>query len=227
MSKDINISGSANGMEVYGAKTVSADTYKGDSRFNEKFVSIKFCEGIPNSFPGVETVEKGFLDQMPHLKMLKIADTVKYIGVTEKLNNIMHQNDVLVIGTFGTYAEEFARKYKLRFLPANIEIARVGDYYTKYGIDIITIVVNYSGTVFINQDERCPGSSAGSTGGGSIDIDLEWDFFKDPDAQRKIADKCWGNCYSQIMESKPLANFIEKAREYYKKENHNRLIINF
>ena len=126
MSKNINISGSAYSMEVYGAKTVSADTYKGDSRFNNKYVGIKFCEGIIDSFSGVEAVEEGFLDQMPHLQRLRIADTVKHIGVTDYLGKLLHQNNVLISGLFGTYAEEFARKYKLRFLPNNIEIAREG-----------------------------------------------------------------------------------------------------
>ena len=135
----IIISGPATDLEVFGGKVVHKDTYLGDKRLEEEFVAIKFCEGIEGSFDGVETIEEGFLDRIPHLCEIEMADTVKDVGVTEQFKKVVHKNNILIRGSFDSYAEEFARKYKLRFLPSNMVLAQTGDFSTREGIDIITL----------------------------------------------------------------------------------------
>lgn len=223
----IIISGPAEDLEIFGGKIVRKDTYLSDKRLEEEYVAIKLCEGIEGSFDGIETVEEGFLDRIPHLHELEMADTVKDVGVTEQFKKVMHKNNILIRGSFDSYAEEFARKYKLRFLPSNMVLAQTGDYYTNYGVDIITLRMFDDGTADIHQDERCQGSSASWVGGGDISLDIRWDFFKDENAQEIIASKCWGNCREIIKENKIFAEFLQKAREKYKTEKHKKLVIYF
>lgn len=223
----IIISGPATDLEVFGGKVVHKDTYLGDKRLEEEFVAIKFCEGIEGSFDGVETIEEGFLDRIPHLCEIEMADTVKDVGVTEQFKKVMHKNDILIRGSFDSYAEEFARKYKLRFLPSNMVLAQTGYYSTREGIDIITLRMFDDGTADIHQDERCQGSSASWVGGGEISFDIPWDFFKDENAQKNIASKCWGNCREIILANKSFEEFLQKAREKYKAEKNKKLVIHF
>lgn len=188
----IIISGPATDLEVFGGKVILKDTYLGDKRLEEEYVAIKLCEGIEGSFDGVETVEEGFLDRIPHLHELEMADTVKDVGVTEQFKKVMHKNNILIRGSFDSYAEEFARKYKLRFLPSNMVLAQTGDYYTNYGVDIITLRMFDDGTADIHQDERCQGSCASWTGGGDMSFDIPWDFFKDENAQKTLPQNAGG-----------------------------------
>lgn len=219
----MNISGYVDMLEVYGGKVVEKDLYKGDERFEEENVKIKFCEGIEGSFDGVETVEEGFLDRIPHLAVVEMEHTVKHVGVSPFLEKLMHKNDVIIRGKFNTYAEEFAKKYHLRFLPSNLQLAMEGDFNTRQGVDIITLRMFENGKADINQDNRCQGSSAGSVGGGEISFDIPWDFFKDADAQNKIAARCW--CKESVRNNKEFKDFIETARQRYKDESNKKLLI--
>lgn len=223
----IIISGPAYDLEIYGGKIVRKDTYLTDQRLKEEYVTIKLCEGIEGSFEGIETVEEGFLDRIPHLYELEMDDTVKDVGVTEQFEKVMHKNDLLIRGNFDSYAEDFARKYKLRFLPSNMVLAQTGDYFSREGVDIITLRMFDDGRADIHQDERCQGSSASWTGGGEISFDIPWDFFKDENAQENIASKCWGNCREIIMKNEAFTEFLKKAREKYKNEKNKKLIIYF
>ena len=220
------IASTSDGLSVYGDKLVEKDLYANDNRFEEENVAIHFCEGSGDVFPGVETVEDGFIERIPHLCKIVMDDTVKYIGVTPVAENLLHKNNVLIRGKFGTYAEEFARKYHLRFAPLDMFLAKVGDYY-HHGSDIISLVFFDDGTVKIHQDERCQGSSAGGDGGFDMYVDIPWDFFTAPDAQEFVASKCWGNCYDSVLNCQALKDFIEIARERYKSEKHQKLLVEF
>ncbi|MBR4840251.1 MAG: hypothetical protein IK005_07235 [Paludibacteraceae bacterium] len=214
----IIISGWSFGLKAYGEKVIAADTYSNDNRFKEKDLVFELEDEI-------ETVEEGFFDQMPHLVELRIAPSVKSIGVSPKFEEILHKNKVLIRGPFDSYAEEFARKYKLRFLHSDIELACVGDYFER-GNDLITLKFHVDSTE-VYQDERCQGSSAGSVGGGVVSFDIPWDFFLDGNAQENIAGQCWGNCYEAILKSQEFTTFLEKAREKFKVEKHKKMVLLF
>jgi len=214
----IIIAGSSAGLKAYGGNAILANTYPNDNRFQENNMVFELSDEI-------ETVEEGFFDRIPHLVELQIAPSVTSIGVSPQFEEILHKNRVLVRGTFDSYAEEFARKYKLNFLHSDIDLACVGDYFER-GNDLITLKFHVDSTE-IHQDERCQGSSAGSVGGGVVNFDIPWDFFLDKNAQENIAEQCWGNCYEAILKSQEFTTFLEKAREKFKVEKHNKMVLLF
>ena len=127
------------------------------------------------------------------------------------------KNSVLIISRFDTYAERFARENKLRFLHDDIELARVGEYSTREGIDIITLELFTSGKARIKQANYCPGSSAGNNGGGEMSFYLPRDFYMTR-SQNDIAEMCWRNCTEAITKNHELGTFLAKAfrkRGYY------------
>lgn len=174
----------------------------------------------------VETVEEGFLDFFPNMYKLIIPPNVKKIGISTNLAKILSKNKVIIRGEFDTLAEEIAQKHHLPFIPMDIKLANTGDYFD-HGVDVITLRFFDDGTVKIRQDELCQGSSAGSSLGGVVDLDINWDFFSETNVQERIAGMCWGNCYDQIRQSTALKSFIEKARIKYESNKHYKLIINY
>ena len=161
--------------------------------------------------PGVTTVEAGFFDIFLTIAQLVVSDTVKRIDMSERSVKLFRDNHVTVRAAFDSYGEAFARKYGLHFLHEDIELTRHGDYF-EHGIDIITLCFRPDGSPFIHQDCRCQGSSAGSTGGGEVSLDLKQDFYKTL-SQKDIADMVWGSCYSGVLGSEALRVFLEKARK--------------
>ena len=161
--------------------------------------------------PGVTTVEAGFFDIFLTIAELAVSDTVTRIGMSETSIALFRKNHVTVRAAFDSCGEAFAKKYGLSFLHEDIELARHGDYFER-GIDIITLCFRPDGSPFLHQDCRCQGSSAGSTGGGEVDLELKKDFYKKL-SQEELADMVWGSCYSGVLESEKLRVFLEKARE--------------
>ena len=160
--------------------------------------------------PGVTTVEAGFFDIFITLAELVVSDTVTRIDMSEKSVKLFRKNRVTVRAAFDSYGEAFAKKYGLAFLHEDIELTRHGDYFER-GIDIITLCFAPDGSPFLHQDCRCQGSSAGSTGGGEVDLDLKGDFYQKL-SQEDIAGMCWGSCYEGILKSEKLRVFLEKAK---------------
>lgn len=160
---------------------------------------------------GVTTVEAGFFDIFITIAELVVSDTVKRIDMSEKSVKLFQKNHVTVRAAFDSYGEAFAKKYKLRFLHEDIELTRHGDYFER-GANIITLCFRPDGSPFIHQDCLCQGSSAGSSGGGEVSLDLPGDFCKKL-SREDIADMVWGSCYSGVLHSEKLRTFLEKAKE--------------
>lgn len=161
---------------------------------------------------GVTDVEEGFFDDFVTLKEIAVSKTVKHIGVIDKTAELLHNNDVLVRGSFDSYAESFAKEYGLKFLHEDITLATDGDYFKPSGVDTLTLIFKPDGTPFINQDNKCQGSSSGSSGGGEADINLDADFYKTLSRQ-DIADMCWGSCYEKILNNEKLESFLNLAKK--------------
>ena len=87
----------------------------------------------------------------------------------------------------------------------------MGDYYDQ-GNDLITLRLFPDGSAKIHQDCRCQGSSAGSVGGGEIDVNIPKDFWR-THSPKDIADLCWGSCYSAILKCEALKSFLAKAKK--------------
>ena len=74
----------------------------------------------------------------------------------------------------------------------------------------LTLRFYEDGSAYINQDEKCPGISAGNTGGGEVNVSLPGDFYQTMTA-KEVAAQCWGNCYSDILERGVLDTLMKKA----------------
>lgn len=208
---------SANGKNSYTASGGTILGMESLKRVSELY-DLEAAEGVTFTLEtGVIDVEIGFFDCFPTLRTLYISDTVRNIALTENARKAFAKNSVLIIGRFDTYAERFARENKLRFLHDDIELARVGEYSTREGIDIITLELFTSGKARIKQANYCPGSSAGNNGGGEMSFYLPRDFYMTR-SQNDIAKMCWRNCTEAITKNHELGRFLAKAfrkRGYY------------
>ena len=175
-----------------------------DFRKDREPVSFILC-------PGVTAVEAGFFDIYITIAELVVSDTVTRIDMSEKSVQLFRKNRVTVRAAFDSCGEAFAKKYGLVFMHEDIELARRGDYF-EHGVDVVTLCFRPDGSPFIHQDCLCQGSSAGSSGGGEVSLDLQKDFYRRM-TQEEIADVCWGGCYSRILGSEKLRVFLEKAKE--------------
>lgn len=155
-------------------------------------------------------VEQDFFQLVPTIQELWILNPACRLYLSESDTDLFQKNHVLIRGLFDTAAEEFARNLHLRFLHLDTEIACDGNYFER-GIDIITLHFYRDGSACIHQDERCQGISAGNTGGGEVSFDLPKDFYLNM-STKDIAEKCWGNCYSDILKKGILERLIKQAK---------------
>ena len=196
------------GFCVYAGSTAGAEDAKSFDadyfRKNPDPSSVEFREGVCE-------VRPGFLSCFPTLAQIVIPDSMEKIGLTEDEKTFLKMKGAVIRGTFGSYAEEFAREQRLRFMHSDFEIARAGEYETREGVDIITLCFTPKGKPYVHQDNCCPGSSAGSVGGGSIDFDLPKLFWKTMTPET-LAGKCWGTCRDEIVKCEELKRFFEGAQ---------------
>lgn len=191
------------GLQAYGGRVLKSDEYD-DHRFHENNVCLKLGDDI-------ESVEAGFLERIEHLTELRVSPSTKEIGVTPALENLMHRNNLLIRGTFDTYAEEFAKLHRLFFLHSDVEICSTGNYFTDQGVNILTLKLSPD-KAQLHQDCRCQGSSAGSVGGGEITVDIPTNFYTDPNAVEIVVKNSWGCFAEHIRKSDTLKSFVENAR---------------
>ena len=205
---------SANGKNSFTASDGTILGTESLKRVSELY-DLEAPEGVTFTLEsGITDVETDFFDRFPTLNVLYISDTVKNIALTKNARKAFMKNSVLIIGSFDTYAERFAKENKLRFLHTDIELARVGEYSTREGIDVITLELFTSGKARVKQANYCPGSSAGNNGGGEIDFYLPRDFYM-THSQKDIAKMCWGTCSEAIIKNNAFGKFLAKA---FKKE---------
>lgn len=159
----------------------------------------------------VEEVEPDFFELLPTICGVWLENPECRLHMTEKTVQLFRRNRVLLCGEYDTAAEKLARDYRLRFLHLDVLLASAGDYFER-GNDTITLCFREDGSAYVHQDCRSSGISAGNTGGREVNFDLPGDFYRTMQP-KDIANKCWGNCYSEIMNNGRLAGFLEKARE--------------
>ena len=157
----------------------------------------------------IEEVEPDFFDLLPTINSLWINNPECKIHMTEKTIKLFQENKVILRGEYDTVSERLAREYNLRFLHLDVVLCSTGEYFSNAGVDIVTLRFNMDGSAYIHQDCRCPGSSAGSVGGGEISFDIPKDFFLTMTPE-ELADKCWHT--KLINENGILAKFMEKAK---------------
>ncbi|MBR4627151.1 MAG: hypothetical protein IKO47_05555 [Ruminococcus sp.] len=195
----------------YECMSVSDEGFCGEMMLSQNEIEKLGAEdAAPFSFyiyDGVTGMGMGCLDFFHGLKELRIADTVTEIGVSPELEAIMKKNRTIIRGSFDSYADKFAKEYRLPFLHDDIELGRSRNEYEGH---IITLRFHADGRPYIEQNCITGGISAGCSGGCEKDIDLPMNFYKKMTAE-DIADLCWGSCYSKIKSNKKLADFLKKA----------------
>lgn len=192
------------GFDAYGGKVLKASDF---SYWSEERLAdpAGVALGIDEE---IEVVELGVFDILPTLYQLWIKNPKCKIYMSEDNIAMFQRNNVMIRGKYGTGAENFARQYRLQFLPLDVELACSGDYYDR-GVDIVTLRFYDDGSAYIHQDCRCQGISAGSVGGGEVSFDLPNDFYLTMTAD-ELADKCWLS--GLIKKNGVLASAMKKAK---------------
>ena len=196
---------------------VKADSPLTNPYFDEKEVCIRFDQKV-------DRVEAGFVCRVNNLQQLCILPTMKDMGLNDDDIKHLHQNDTIIVGYFNTCAEDIAKKYHLRFMPADLTISSSGDYFTQNGKYILTLRF-WEDYAALHNDCRAQGSSAGGMGGGEHSDDLDDYFFNDPDIIEKMVNLAWDCFASDIRNSKPLKDFINAAKERYATLPHTGYVI--
>ena len=170
------------------------------------------AHGLDYGFTGVDTA---MLETFEMLKELILPDTLKRIDLTPKLADMLKKNDTLIRGTFGSYAENFARGNGLHFRPADYVFAR-HTFEAAQETTVMALVFHRNGSVEITEDISSPGSSAGNTFGGTFRYPLPTDFYETMDVER-ITDGFRQVMYEKTVSQGKLAAFLKKAksRGYY------------
>lgn len=196
------------GFDAYGDKVLKAEhmAYWMDQsqRVDPKGISFQLGKEI-------EEVEKDFFNLVPTIKELFILNPECNVIMSDDSVALFKKNNVLIRGDFDKAAELFAKKYGLRFLHSDVELASAGDYNSAGGIDSITLRFYQDGNAYIHQNNFCVGSSAGWSGGGENSFDLEKDFYVNETAE-DIAGQCWGSCRELIIKNGILKELLEKAK---------------
>ncbi len=161
---------------------------------------------------GITEVEEGVFPLLSGLREIEMDKSVKKISVSEEDVSFLKRNGVVIRSVFDSCGEKFAREHQLRFIHADILLARDGNYSEPGGIDVLTLLFRRSGTVEIEQSNYCQGSSAGNNGGGDIYLALKKDFYRTM-TQEDIAGMVWGNCCEKVRKNADLARFLKKAQK--------------
>ena len=126
---------------------------------------------------GFTGVDSAFLEKLENLKELILPDSIKDICMTPKLEKIFKENNTLIRGTFGSFAESFAEKNNLNFRHSDYDFAcHVIESVSES--TVLTLVFNRDGSVIIKESVNSPGISAGNCLGGTLYHKLRKDFYK-------------------------------------------------
>ena len=210
---------------IFNCKVVYADTELDSGYKGVENVSVNLCSGI------VE-VKEGFLERIPTLQEISIPNTVEHIGVSQKFEKYLSQNDVLIRGVFDSYAEDFAKKYGLRFLHSEIHLGSLGDYRSPDGVDVLNVCFTKEGRAYIRQTCHSDHFNCHSdytsqlSDGGEKRIDLPVDFL-DALTLKEIAGMCWTRCSKLILGSDVFRQFWLKAKQRIGSLDHENLMIKY
>ena len=173
------------------------------------FIEDTFAYGYDYGFTEIDTA---YLEKIERLKELILPNSITDIQMTPKLETILHENKVLIRGSFDSFAERFAAENKLHFRPANFLFAKYV-FEPAQETTLMTMMFKRNGNVVVEESVSSPGSSAGNTFGGTFYIDLPNNFYKVKTVEQ-IAGMFSDRTAKAILENGKLAAFIEKAKTH-------------
>ncbi|MDO4198707.1 MAG: hypothetical protein Q4D13_06945 [Erysipelotrichaceae bacterium] len=157
---------------------------------------------------GVDTIEKGVLEDIKNLKEIIVPSSVVNIKCDPE-----GLKDVLIRGEYGSHIWGYAYDNNLRFLHSDLLIAYVADT-RHYEVTSIYLVFREDGSIELYRKELSPGLEAG-TGTeytyDDTDYVLDNKFFKKYNAE-DIASWYNEDIEKDILDRGVLEDFIRKAR---------------
>ena len=173
------------------------------------FIEDPFTCGFDYGFTAIDTA---FLEKIEKLKELILPNSITDIQMTPKLETILHENKVLIRGSFDSFAEQFALENKLHFRPANFLFAKYV-FEPAHETTLLTMMFRRDGNVMMEESVSSPGSSAGNTFGGTFYKDLPKNFHKTMTVEQ-IAEMYGSRLHDAIIKDGKLADFLEKAKKH-------------
>lgn len=158
---------------------------------------------------GITGLGDGYLDAFSHICCLILSRTVEFVAATPNLLKIMRKRKVLIRGEYDTFAENFAKENKLKFLHSDIHIGE-NDIEVAHEHDIVTLRFHEHAPPDIHFNCFTPGSSAGSYGGGEYANPLPRDFYVNCTVE-KLAENSSDRLREQILANDALKRFLEAA----------------
>ncbi len=161
---------------------------------------------------GFTDVDPAFLERFAALKELILPASVAQLTLTPALASILRENDTLIRGAFGSFAECFAAENGLHFRPADLIFA-------EYCLEPVrestrlTLMYKRTGAVQIREEITSPGTSVSNTLGGSFYHPLLRDFFRTSSAEQ-IAARFPPALRDAILADGRLARFLAEARAH-------------
>ncbi len=161
---------------------------------------------------GFTSIDTAFLEKLETLKELVLPDSITEIETTPKLEKLLRGNDVLIRGTFDSFAEKFAADNGLHFRHRDMFLASY-EFEPASETTVLTLIFNRDGSAVIEEKVSSPGSSAGNCFGGSFYKELDSEFFLHLTAE-DIADMYGKSLHKELIENGRLAAFLEKAKAH-------------
>ena len=168
-----------------------------------------FAYGYDYGFTEIDTA---FLEQINTLAELILPDSITNINMTPTLEQILKRNNVLIRGSFDSFAERFAAENKLHFRPANFLFAKYV-FEPAQETTLMTMMFKRNGNVVVEISVSSPGSSAGNTFGGTFYKDIPKNFHKTMTVEQ-IAEMYGSRLHDAIIKDGKLADFLEKAKKH-------------
>ena len=183
--------------------------YAREPRDVSLLIEDTFASGYGYGFTEIDTA---FLEQINTLAELILPDSITNINMTPTLEQILKRNNVLIRGSFDSFAERFAAENKLHFRPANFLFAKYV-FEPAQETTLMTMTFKRNGNVVVEISVSSPGSSAGNTFGGTFYRDLPKNFYKVKTVEQ-IAEMFGQMSRKTILEDGRLAAFVEKAKTH-------------
>ena len=161
---------------------------------------------------GFTEIDTAFLEQLNTLAELILPDSITNITMTPTLEQILKRNNVLIRGSFDSFAERFAAENHLHFRPSNFLFAKYV-FEPAQETTLMTMMFKRNGNVVVEISVSSPGSSAGNTFGGTFYRDLPKNFYKVKTVEQ-IAEMFGQMSRKTILEDGRLAAFVEKAQTH-------------
>jgi len=186
------------------------EVWNPDAFNKEEFTAVTFKDGITE-------IHGGVLEQFKNIEKLILPVSVADIVMTDKLNTLLHANDVLICAAYTSYGDTFAGENNLRFLPDDIEL---GWYRYEEHDESTKLILQFheNGSMNLLYDIYTVGISAGSNGGAEIAKDMP-EGYSPGCTIEQFAQLFPVRYYEQIVRNPEVKAFLKREAERANPDN--------